>query len=293
MTSNPAVRPEIIDFYTRSDEAARLHTTATGTLELARTRKLLRRHLPPASARVLDVGGGPGTHARWLAADGYTVHVVDPVPKHVSKAAALDGVTAELGDARQLTAAAGTYDVVLLLGPLYHLHDKADRLSALTEAARVVRPGGLIAAAAISRYSPLLDYIATTGITEPAIQDGVRDTLNQGRYAGQRGFTVAYFQTSDELRAEVTEAGLADPTMYGIEGPGWVAVKAIEKYTSTNLLGTEMYDAALAAARIADPHPALIDASAHILAIVNARAPEEPGPASPGTPSAFPPSPRN
>ncbi|MEU7600240.1 hypothetical protein [Streptomyces sp. NPDC041003] len=58
--------------------------------------------------------------------------------------------------------------------------------------------------------------------------------------------------------------------MYGIEGPGWVAVKAIEKYTDTNLLGTDMYDAALAAARIADPHPALTDASAHILAIANA-----------------------
>ncbi|MFF3860043.1 class I SAM-dependent methyltransferase [Streptomyces sp. NPDC002209] len=269
MTTDPAVRPEIIDFYTRSDEATRLHATATGTLELVRTRELLRRHLPPAPARVLDVGGGPGTHAHWLAADGYTVHVVDPVPKHVSRAGALDGVTSELGDARRLTAAAGTYDVVLLLGPLYHLHDKGDRLSALTEAARVVRPGGLVAAAAISRYSPLLDYIATTGITEPAVQDGVRDTLNQGRYAGQRGFTVAYFQTSDELREEVTEAGFADPTLYGVEGPGWVAVKAIEKYADTNLLGMPMYDAALAAARLAEPHDALIDASAHILAMTH------------------------
>ncbi|MFD7609873.1 class I SAM-dependent methyltransferase [Streptomyces sp. NPDC059828] len=271
MTSNPVVRPEIIDFYTRSDEAARLHATATGTLELARTGELLHRHLPPAPAKVLDVGGGPGTHARWLAAEGYAVHVVDPVPKHVSQADALDGVTAELGDARHLTAAAGTYDVVLLLGPLYHLHDKPDRLSALTEAARAVRPGGLVAAAAISRYSPLLDYIATTGITEPTVQAGVRDTLDQGRYAGQRGFTVAYFQTSAELREEITEAGLADPTLYGIEGPGWVAVKAIEKYTDTNLLGTAMYDAALAAARLAEPHAALTDASAHVLAITRTR----------------------
>ncbi|MFB7781325.1 class I SAM-dependent methyltransferase [Streptomyces vinaceus] len=267
MTRNPAVRPEIIDFYTRSDEAARLYATATGALELARTRELLRRHLPPPPARVIDVGGGPGAHARWLAEDGYTVHVVDPVPKHVSQASRLDGVTAEVGDARALTAAADSYDVVLLLGPLYHLHDKADRFSALVEAARVARPGGLVAAAAISRYSPLLDYIATTGITEPAIQDGVRDTLDQGRYAGQRGFTVAYFQTANELREEITEAGLADPTLYGVEGPGWVAVKAIEKYTATNLLDTAMYDAALAAARLAEPHAALTDASAHILAI--------------------------
>ncbi|MEW1633548.1 class I SAM-dependent methyltransferase [Streptomyces sp. NPDC093801] len=272
MTSSvPAVRPEIIDFYTRSNEAARLLATATGALEFARTRELLRRHLPPAPARVLDVGGGPGAHARWLAEDGYTVHVVDPVSKHVTQAAAVDGVTAELGDARHLAATADTYDVVLLLGPLYHLHDQHDRISALTEAARVARPGGVIAAAAISRYSPLLDYIATTGITESAIQDGVRDTLAQGRYAGQRGFTVAYFQTSTELRAEITDAGLTDPTLYGIEGPGWVAVKAIEKYTGANLMDTDMYEAALAAARIAEPHAALIDASAHILAVTQPR----------------------
>ncbi|MEV6956560.1 class I SAM-dependent methyltransferase [Streptomyces sp. NPDC051183] len=271
MPSNPAVRPEIIDFYTRSDEAARLRATATGALEYTRTRELLRRHLPPTPARVLDVGGGPGTHARWLAEDGYTVHVVDPVSKHVAQAASIDGVTAELGDARRLTAAAQTYDAVLLLGPLYHLHDRHDRILALTEAARVARPGGLVAAAAISRYSPLLDYIATTGLTETPIQDGVRDTLAQGRYAGQRGFTVAYFQTSAELRAEVTDAGLADPALYGIEGPGWVAVKAIEKYTGANLMGTDMYDAALAAARLAEPHATLTDASAHILAITRPR----------------------
>ncbi|MEU3904180.1 class I SAM-dependent methyltransferase [Streptomyces goshikiensis] len=271
MTNHPAVRPEIIEFYTRSDEAARLQTTATGALEFERTRELLRRHLPPPPARVLDVGGGPGTHARWLAADGYAVHVVDPVLKHVDQAAVVDGVTAEAGDARGLTAETDAYDVVLLLGPLYHLHERGDRLAALREAARVVRPGGLIAAAAISRYSPLLDYIATTSITEPSIQDGVRDTLAEGRYAGQRGFTVAYFQTSAELRAEVTEAGLAEPALYGIEGPGWVAVKAIEKYTGVNLMGTEMYEAALAAARLAEPHGALTDASAHVLAVTRTR----------------------
>ncbi|MEU6904336.1 hypothetical protein ABZ935_03095 [Streptomyces coeruleorubidus] len=102
---------------------------------------------------------------------------------------------------------------------------------------------------------------------ESAIRDGVRGTLAQGRYAGQRGFTVAYFQTSTELRAEVTEAGLTDPRLYGVEGPGWVAVKAIEKYTSANLMGTDIYEVALAAARIAEPHAALTDASTHLLAI--------------------------
>ncbi|MEU3417409.1 hypothetical protein AB0F39_02540 [Streptomyces murinus] len=84
MPSNPAVRPEIIDFYARSDEAARLQTTAMGTLELARSRDIIRRHLPPAPTLVLDVGAGTGAHAH----DGYTVHVVGSVLKYVSQAGA-------------------------------------------------------------------------------------------------------------------------------------------------------------------------------------------------------------
>lgn len=101
-------------------------------------------------------------HARWLAADGYEVHLVDPVPAHVEAAAALPGVSAELGDARQLSAQDRSADVVLLLGPLYHLTEPADRARALTEAQRVLRPGGLVAAAAISRYLSLLEA-GTTG----------------------------------------------------------------------------------------------------------------------------------
>lgn len=81
---------------------------------------------------MLDVGGGPGTHARWLAEDGYRVHLVDPVPRHIAEAEA-SGCSVELGDARALSARDDSYDVVLLLGPLYHLVDAADRRTALAE----------------------------------------------------------------------------------------------------------------------------------------------------------------
>lgn len=82
----PEVAPEIVRFYSESiDEADRLSTTADGHLELVRPQELLRRHLPPPPARILDVGGGPGVHARWLVADGYDVHVVDPIPRHLPR----------------------------------------------------------------------------------------------------------------------------------------------------------------------------------------------------------------
>ena len=74
-------------FYDRGDERDRLSTWSW--LEFARTKELLLRHLPPAPARVLDVGGGPGAYAVWLAELGYDVHLVDPVPLHVEQAAAV------------------------------------------------------------------------------------------------------------------------------------------------------------------------------------------------------------
>lgn len=129
--------PRIDEFYRdRYREEDRLSRTAHGQLEFLRTQELLRRHLPPAPARVLDVGGGPGVHARWLAEDGHVVHLVDPVARHVEQAAARHGVTAALGDARALDQDDGSVDATLLLGPLYHLVDPADRLAALREAVR-------------------------------------------------------------------------------------------------------------------------------------------------------------
>lgn len=66
----------------------------------------------------------------------------DPVPDHVMKANKHRGFTAQIGDARALPVASESADVVLLLGPLYHLTEATDRRQALAEAMRVVRPGG-------------------------------------------------------------------------------------------------------------------------------------------------------
>src|SRR6476619_5016497 len=92
-------------------------------LEMVRTQELLERFLPPPPAGVLDVGGGPGRYSSWLAGLGYDVTLVDPMPLHVEQASALGGFDARLGDARSLDDPDGSADVVLLMGPLYHLVD--------------------------------------------------------------------------------------------------------------------------------------------------------------------------
>ncbi|MFJ6216987.1 class I SAM-dependent methyltransferase [Streptomyces sp. NPDC092296] len=268
MTS-PQVAPEILSFYGEVyDEAARLVSGADGVLELVRTQELLRRRLPGAPAAVLDVGGGPGTHARWLVQDGYDVHLVDPVPRHVEQAR-VAGCTVELGDARRLTAADASYDVVLLLGPLYHLQDAGDRARALAEAYRAVRPGGLVAAAAINRYAPLLHNAATGNLARPGVQAAVDSSLTTGRHDGRHAFTRAYFHTPAELGAELRHAGLTQVHVHGVEGPAWSQLKAVEQHSGPVTADSPLFAAALAAARAADHHPALLAATSHLLAVAH------------------------
>ncbi|HEV7534979.1 MAG TPA: tyrosine-type recombinase/integrase [Acidimicrobiia bacterium] len=107
-----------------------------------------------------SVGGGPGAYAAWLCDRGDRVHVVDPIPLHVEQAtAAHPRVTGEVGDARHLQQESGSVDAILLMGPLYHLVERPERLRALAEAKRVLRPGGVLLAAAISRFAELLDLL--------------------------------------------------------------------------------------------------------------------------------------
>ena len=143
-------RERILRYYTDVDEAARLRTSWF-QLEHERTRELIRRHLPPPPGRIIDAGGASGVYACWLASLGYEVHLIDPVAKHIEQARAASSqqpdhplASTELGDARHLPHAENSVDAVLLLGPLYHLVEKEDRIACLREAGRVLRPGGLI-----------------------------------------------------------------------------------------------------------------------------------------------------
>jgi SAM-dependent methyltransferase len=150
--------PAITDYYHRAPEEARLDQ-GPFQLEEARTRELIQRFAPAPPGTVLDVGGAAGAYALWLAEAGYAVHLIDPVPRLVaeaqrrSAAAARPLASCRVGDARALELAGDTADVVLLLGPLYHLTSLPDRARALHEAARILKPGGWLFAAGISRWA--------------------------------------------------------------------------------------------------------------------------------------------
>ena len=176
---------------------------------------------------MLDVGGGPGLYSSILGERGYRMRLVDVLPLHVEQARER-GIDARVGDARALGEEDGSYDGVLLMGPLYHLLDRDDRIAALREARRVLRAGGVVAAAAISRYTSLLDGLLHDRLGDPDFQQIVERDLAGGPhlnpYPADRPewFTTAFFHHPQELAPEAEEAGLVDAHVFGIEGPGWL-----------------------------------------------------------------------
>jgi SAM-dependent methyltransferase len=218
--------PEIRAYYEVGKEADRLvnRSHPSGPLEFARTKELILRFLPEGPSRILDIGGGPGLYADWLSERGHEVSLIDPVPLHVEQAAAR-GIVAERGDARDVDRPSDSVDVVLLLGPLYHLVDRDDRLRALTEACRVVQPGGVVFAAGISRFAALFDLLVRLDrLHEEPIFQTVEGSLASGMFGGGESgpFTMAYLHRPGELRIEAEEAGLSAVRIFNIEGPGFM-----------------------------------------------------------------------
>lgn len=259
--------PEVLAYYERGGEATRLRESAPGLLEYWRTQDILRRALPPAPSHILDVGGGQGIHAEWLATDGHRVRLIDPVPSHVEIASRLDGVTAELGDARELAAENDSVDVTLLLGPLYHLLDRDERVAVLREARRVTKPGGLIAAATISRFSGWLDTTRNHGLTNRDWYGPMYEKLlATGRLEEwDRGvFTTAFMHRPEEIHAEVADAGLLHIRQSFIEGPVWLI----------NDIGPDLDDptnrgAILDGLRRLESEPSLLGATPHLMTVAN------------------------
>ena len=167
---------------------------------------------------VLDVGGGPGRYSCWLAEQGYDVHLIDPVEKHLKQARQASRsqpdhplASATQGDARSLDFGDGRADAVLLMGPLYHLPARDDRLSALREARRVLKPGGLLIAKAINRFASLLDGLIKSYIDDPSFVPILLRDLEEGQHRSQSDalsyFTTAFFHRPEELEGEVFEVG--------------------------------------------------------------------------------------
>ncbi|WP_420332872.1 class I SAM-dependent methyltransferase [Roseibium sp.] len=213
------------DFYDRTveDEWLRLERN---WLEFGVTKAFLNRFLPP-SASILDIGSGPGRYALDLTAAGHAVDLRDLSEQNVAFAKKeaqrrdLRLNSARPGDARDLSDLPNdSYDAVLALGPLYHLTSEDDRRRVISEAVRVMKPGGIGAFAFISRFAAAHYQLKTDPATIETRRAVIDEFLYEGRHrlAPETDFFVdAHFVDPSSVAATFGDTGLEQRALFGAE----------------------------------------------------------------------------
>lgn len=251
--------------YDQGKERDRL-AVPKGVLEFVRTQEILLRRLPAAPAVVADIGGGPGRYAAWLAGLGYEVEHRDVMDLHVEKvrASGHPSVRTAVADARDLDLPDTSVDAVLLLGPLYHLRERADRIQALREARRVTRHGGPVFIAAISRWAARLD-----GVLQERLYEHFPECLALLAESEATGYLppvvpggfLGFTHRPDDLADEVAEARLRLDDLVGVEG-----LPLPSDDLETRVGDATAWGVVLDAARAIERVPELLGLSPHMVA---------------------------
>jgi len=262
------IDPVIQDFYTSSAEDTRLQT-GLGPLEFLRNKQLIADHLPERAAWIADIGGGTGHYAAWLAGLGHQVILVDPVPKHVLLAGKRSKKSKRsfqcvLGEARRLPIADQTADLVILHGPLYHLQQQGDRIAALKEARRILRPGGIIIGFAITYAATTLAALQNGMIHHPDIYAMCKQELQSGEHEAPTAFpgmlAQAYFHKPAEFLAEFEAVGLRKIRMCAVEGIAWLDARFFQSWVVP-----EKQQCLLDLISLTDTDPELLCLSPHLM----------------------------
>lgn len=261
---------EFFSHYEQDTEDSRL-SGPKGQLEFSRTREIILHHLRRPPAKIVDVGGGTGPYAFWLASEGYEVDLIDPVELHLQKAREHEKKQSLRlnrifqGDARKLEYPDNSVDAVLYLGPLYHLTEREDRILALREGFRVLKPKGLLFAVGISKFTSALNGLFHNVFQDEDFIQVVRKDLINGQHTnlpGKNFFTTAFFHHPEELKSEVIESGFCLRDFLSVEGPSWLMNNLGQFWNDPRLK-----EILLEIIRSTEREPSLIGQSIHFLAV--------------------------
>ena len=149
------------EYYRNYDEDGRL-LSQHGQVEYITTQKYIHEYIGEGS--VLEIGAGTGRYSVALAKEGYDVTAVELIAHNLEiLRKKLDGsekINAMQGNALDLTALSDNhFGLTLVLGPMYHLYTKEDKLRALSEAVRVTKPGGHILVAYCMNEPTVIQYV--------------------------------------------------------------------------------------------------------------------------------------
>ena len=199
------------------------------------------------------------------------MELFDPIGLHVDQASATaaslpedERFTAEVGDARTVQRPDGYAHVVLLLGPIYHLVERADRRLALGEAMRVLRPGELMAVAGVSRWVLLLEAYRRRLEFDERTRRMIDQTIDTGTSVEEPGEAAfhAHFHRPGKLAEEVEESGFVDVAVYAVEGFGWT-LPDLADVLADPLARAHLFDVL----RRVEHEPGLSGATGHVLVV--------------------------
>jgi len=264
---------EIYDFYNNGAEIGRLEH-GLGIVEFHRTKEILSRYIPGGMV-IYDIGGGIGMYAAWLAKKGNEVHLIELTERAVEYAKSNMmkdcRFIAETGNALKVNRSDESADVVLLMGPLYHLRDRAERLQALTEAFRVLKKGGLLVAAGISKFSSMTWGVSVYGekndfLDDPVFFNMIKEEMATGDHIRPKEYpnfiAESYFTTSEEMKNEMVEAGFAVEKTIAVEGCIWITPHLAEKWEDK-----ACRERLLEIVRMTESEPEMMGISPHFLVI--------------------------
>ena len=267
-------------YYDAGLEFNRLRT-GIGRIEFDRTKELLLESLPKPPAVIYDIGGAYGEYAWWLTSLGYEVHLFDLSERNIEMSGLLADeyrgfnlASKKVADARSVPMRSSSADAILLMGPIYHITDHDERIKALRESYRLLKPGGKIYTAALTPFSCLLHNITVYSpgseydrledpgfikMVERELIDGCHVNPNHKYY---KGIGSAHFHSAAELRKELEEGGFKDTEVHGIMGGAWLV------HDLDNLWDNETSrEALMNTIRLLDGHEEIIGLSGHLLGI--------------------------
>lgn len=237
---------EVFEFYNAGTEKGRLEK-GLGKIEFYRTKEVLNKYITTNNNKIYDIGGGIGAYSSWLAELGNEVHLLDLSPFAVEVAIKnqrqINTFVAEVSDARKINRPDESADVVLLMGPLYHLQNQNDRLQVLNEAKRVLKRDGLLFTVGISKFSSTTWALSTYGKDNNFLDDDIytnmiENELLSGNHLRPKEYPFiiaqAYFHTPLGLQREVESVGFKTINKHAIEGVIWFTPCLDEKWDDNN-----------------------------------------------------------
>jgi SAM-dependent methyltransferase len=201
-------------------------------LEGIRSKEIIKRYLPAQPIDIIDIGGATGFYSFWMAEMGHRVTLADLTPEHIewakahSKQSGIQLADAQVADATKMSFSNDQFDLALLFGPLYHLTEQKDRIKALSETARMLKPGGIMLGAVISRYASLFDGFNRDLVDDDRFFSILNNDLKNGIHINETEnveyFTTAFFHTIEEIKEEVKAAGLQLTKLVAVESFAWI-----------------------------------------------------------------------